>query len=184
MSYSDVLASCALLVSLATAGWTAWRAWRWDRPVIEVTGEQWLGQRSTAPGQHIAGFSMEVVNTGNISTQVIAAFWQIDRGDGIDVRFTASHGGGGFESFFTPPDHASAPELPFPLDRYHRRAWDFEMSLEGIREQETIRRARPGVQYTSRRKTEYAYGDWQPSQIGMEAVRIAIDTDPHRGGSN
>jgi hypothetical protein len=147
--------------------------------VVEVGGEQWIGQRSTAPGRSIAGFSIEVVNTGNVSTQVIAAFWQIDRGDGVVDRFKASHGGGGIDSLFTSPDDAASPGLPFVLDRYHRRAWDFEMSLTGIRDQHAIRRARPAIQFTSRRKTEFAYGDWQPSQIALEATRVA-DNDKNK----
>ena len=172
MNYSDLLATVALVVSLLTASWTIWRAWRWERPVISVTGEQWNGERSAAPGIRIAGFSIAVVNTGNQATQIIAAYWEIDRGNGADIRFAASHGGGGIESLFSAPGHANAPTLPFTLERYERRAWDFEMSLQGIREQEDIIRARPVVQFTSRKRTEYAHGAWQASQIAMEARRL------------
>ena len=173
MSYSDILASTALVVSLLTAGWTALRAWRWDRPVVSISGEQWVGERSTVPGRRIAGFSLEVVNTGNQTTQMIAAHWQIDSGDGVDVRFTASHGGGGINSLFAAPDHANGPDLPFTLERYGRCAWDFEISLDGIQNQALITRARPVVQFTSRKKTEFAYGAWQPSQIAMDARRLS-----------
>jgi hypothetical protein len=177
MTYSDVLASIALVVSLLTAGWTALRAWRWDRPVVSVSGAQWIGRRSTAPERGFAGFSLEIVNTGNQSTQVVDAYWQIDRGNGVEIHFTASHGGGGVESLFEAPDHASAPTLPITLERYGRCAWDFEMSLSGIREQESILRARPVAQFTSRKKTEFAYGAWQASQIGMEASRLREERD-------
>ncbi|WP_146066060.1 hypothetical protein [Cryobacterium sp. Y82] len=176
MSYSDILASTALVVSLLTAGWTALRAWRWDRPRVSISGEQWIGERSTVPGRRIAGFSLEVVNTGNQSTQMIAAYWQIDRGNGVDIRFTASHGGGGVDSLFDAPDHANAPNLPFTLDRYGRCAWDFEISLDGVQNQALITRARPVVQFTSRKKTEFAYGAWQPSQIAMDARRLCRES--------
>lgn len=177
MSYSDILSTIALMVSLPTAGWTAWRAWRWDRPVVSVSGDQWIGERSTAPGRRIAGFSYEVANTGNQTTQIIAAYWQIDRGNGLDIHFTASHGGGGIDSLFKAPDHANAPALPFMLERYGQRAWDFEMSLEGVQEQEAIIRARPVAQFTSRKRTEFAYGAWQPSQIAMDARRLREERD-------
>jgi len=177
MSYSDVLASIALVVSLLTAGWTALRALRWDRPVVSVSGAQWIGQRSTAPGREVAGFSLEIVNTGNQTTQVVAAYWQIDRGNGVEIHFTASHGGGGVDSLFEAPDQTNAPTLPITLERYGRCAWDFEMSLNGIREQESILRARPVAQFTSRKKTEFAYGAWQPSQIGMESRRLREELD-------
>jgi hypothetical protein len=106
VSYSDILASTALGVSLLTAGWTALRTWCWDRPVVLVSGQQWVGGLNTTPGRRIAGFSLEVVNTGNQTTQIIAAYWQIDRGNGVDIHFTASHGGGGVDSLFDAPDHA------------------------------------------------------------------------------
>ena len=140
--------------------------------MISVSGEQWIGERSTAPGRRIAGFSMEVVNTGNQPTQIIAAFWQIDRSNGVDIHFAASHGGGGIESLFDAPDHADAPALPFTRERYERHAWDFELSLEGIQEQKAIIRCRPVAQFTSRKRTEFAYGAWQRSQIAMNARRI------------
>ena len=177
VSYSDILASTALVVSLLTAGWTALRAWRWDRPVVSISGEQWIGERSTVPGRRIAGFSLEVVNTGNQTTQIITAYWQIDRGNGVDIHLTASHGGGGIDSLFNAPDHANAPALPFELERYGRCSWDFEMSLDGVQKQEAIIRARPVVQFTSRKKTEFAYGAWQPSQIAMEARRLPEKRD-------
>jgi hypothetical protein len=171
VSYSDILASIAFVVSLLTAGWTAWRAWRWDRPVITVAGKQWIGERSTARGNTIAGFSIEVINTGNQATQIVSAYWQIDRGNDMEIRFSASHGGGGIDSLFEAPEWAKAPKPPFTIERYERREWDFEMSLDGIKEQENILRARPVVQFTSRKKTEFACGKWQPSQIALEARR-------------
>lgn len=140
--------------------------------MVSVSGEQWIGERSTTPGRRLAGFSVEVVNTGNQNTQIIAAYWQIDRDDGAMIRFTASHGGGGIESLFEAPDYAAAPALPFTLSRYERRVWEFEMGLAGIKEQEGIVRARPVIQFTSRKKTEFAYGSWQPSQIALEARRV------------
>ncbi|MCU1416112.1 MAG: hypothetical protein JWP32_286 [Schumannella sp.] len=145
--------------------------------MVSVSGEQWTGERSTAPGRRIAGFSIEVVNTGNQATQIVSAYWQIDRGDGVDIHFTASHGGGGIDSLFGAPDHANAPILPFSLERYDRRAWDFEMSLDGIRDPETIVRARPVVQFTSRKKIELAYGPWQPSQLALDARRSRDERD-------
>lgn len=124
------------------------------------------------PDNTVAGFSLEVINTGNQATQIHSAFWQIDRGNGADIRFTASHGGGGVESLFEPPEWAKkTPELPFTLERYERREWNFEMNFDGITKPEGILRARPVVQFTSKKKTELARGRWQPSQIAIEASR-------------
>jgi hypothetical protein len=53
----------------------------------------------------------------------------------------------------------------------------FEMSLDRIREPEGILRARPVVQYTSRKKTVLAFGPWQPSQIALEARRVREERD-------
>lgn len=145
--------------------------------MVSVAGEQWIGERSTVPGRRIAGFSIEVVNTGNQATQIISAYWQIDRGDGLNVHFTASHGGGGADSLFNAPEHAKEPVLPFSLERYGRCAWDFEMSLDGVLEPERILRARPVVQFTSRKKTELAYGPWQPSQIALDSRRTGEERD-------
>jgi hypothetical protein len=177
VSYSDALATVALVVSLLTASWTAWRAWRWDRPVISVAGKQWIGGRGTSRGNDIAGFSIEVINTGNQATQIVCVYWQIDRGNGMDIRFAASHGGGGIDSLFEAPEWAKTPQLPFTLERYERRAWDFEMSLDGVKEQESILRARPVVEFTSRKKTEFARGKWQPSQIAVEARRLREEAE-------
>ncbi len=172
MSYSNVLATIALVVSVLTAAWTGWRAWRWDRPVISVSGEQWIGERGTAAGVRLAGFSIEVVNTGNQGTQIIAAHWEIDRQNGVNIRFAASHGGGGTDSLFEAHGQATAPSIPFTLGRYERRAWDFDMTLAGIKEPEGIIRCRPVVQFTSRKRTEFAYGPWQASQVALDARRI------------
>lgn len=174
MTISDVLASIALLVSLGTAAWTGYRALRWDRPVVSVSGMQWIGGSSHAPGAERAGFSLVVFNTGNQTTQIIDAAWQIDRGNGVDIRLKAVHGGGGPESLFQAPGDAStAPSLPFTLGRYDRSAWEFDMLLTWLAEPEGIIRARPMVEYTSRKKSQLAYGPWQPSQIRLHAEQQA-----------
>ena len=169
MTYSDVLASIALAVSLLTAGWAALRALRWDRPVVWVSGQQWIGGRSAQPDALLAGFSIELVNTGNQRTQIIDAYWQIDRGNGVDIHFKAIPGGGGIDSLFLDPRQVAAPTLPLTLDRNERLAWDFEMGVSGISEPEGILRARPVAQYVSRKRAQFAYGRWQPSQIAAQA---------------
>ncbi|MDV8148427.1 hypothetical protein [Arthrobacter sp. B10-11] len=174
MSYSDILATTALVVSLLSVGWTISRSWRWDRPVIKVSGKQWLGGRSTADGQR-ASFNTEVFNTGNQSTQITAAFWLVDRGTRID-RIPAIHGGGGIESLFEAPDGAASPDIPFTLGRYESCSWDFEMSLDSLKDHESIKRVRPGVDFISRRRTVSAHGKWQPSKVALEARRVRAVT--------
>jgi hypothetical protein len=173
VSYSDILASTALAVSLLTAGWTTLNAWRWNRPVVSVSGGQWIGERIATPSRLFAGFSLEVVNIGNHPTQIIAASWQIDRGTSAETHFYASHE----SDYLDKPDLAKAPILPFTLERYGRRAWDFDIGLDGIREHEAIIRARPVVQFTSRKKTQFAYGAWQSSQIALYARHLSEDYD-------
>jgi hypothetical protein len=41
----------------------------------------------------------------------------------------------------------------------------------GLAEPEGILRARPMVEYTSRKRREVAYGAWQPSHVVMQAKR-------------
>lgn len=165
-----------LVVSIATAGWTAYRVFRWDKPVVSVTGTQWIGGSSSAPKAQHAGFSIEIYNTGNQATQVLSAAWQIDRGNGLIIHFKAVHGGGGIASLFKTPESAPpAPDLPFTLGRYEHREWEFQMPLDGIAEPEGIVRARPMVEYTSRKMRQVAYGAWQPSQFAIAASRARTD---------
>ena len=42
VTYSDLVATIALVISLGTAVWTTVRTVKWDRPVLEVTGAQWM----------------------------------------------------------------------------------------------------------------------------------------------
>lgn len=171
VTYSDILATTAIVLSLLTAGWTGIRAWRWDRPIVSVSGEQWIGGHSTEPDRKVAGFSIEVINIGNLATSIIEAYWEIDRGNGVEIHFTASHGGGGIDSLFGEPDYKKVPELPLTLERYGRVKWEFEIGLKSLLEPDLILRERPVVRFTSRKRTQYAFGSWQPSQIAMDARR-------------
>ncbi|WP_123943331.1 MULTISPECIES: hypothetical protein [unclassified Frondihabitans] len=160
MSYSDILATTALAASLAVAALSEWRNRRWERPVMLVSGKNWMSVRGTVRGGRVAGFSLEVVNIGNHDTQVVNAYWEIDRGDREPERYAAVHGGGGVESLFEPPDYAEDPDMPFNLGRYERSGWNFEVSLQDMRDVDQILRARPAVTFISRKSTESAYGAW------------------------
>lgn len=174
MSYSDILATVALVISVLTSVWAGWRTWHWDRPVVELRGEQWIGGMSTDPERLHTVFSTEVINTGNQATQVLEAYWEIDRGNGLVIRFSAGPGGSGVQSLFEKPGDVKVPELPFTLERYGRERWEFTVRPEGILEPGKIRRVRPVVQFTSRKAIESVYGAWQQSQIfRLEALLTA-----------
>lgn len=119
--YSDVLATIALVVSLATAAWTTYRALRWSRPVISVGGVQSINGHSQAPERKFVGFSIEIANTGDHATQIIKAYWQIDVGDGGEHRLMASaavkHMEGSKWSLVLQSDKP-APPFPFTIERY------------------------------------------------------------------
>ena len=51
------------LVSLATAGWTGYQHFRWARPVVKVSGTQWIHGMSWQPDESRAGFSIDVTRT-------------------------------------------------------------------------------------------------------------------------
>jgi hypothetical protein len=74
MGYSEIVSTAAFLLALSVAC----RTWRWDRPVVTVNGAQWPGGLGTAePGK--TSFSVEVANRGNHATQILSAFWQVER---------------------------------------------------------------------------------------------------------
>lgn len=165
MSYSDILATLALVISVVTSAWTGWRTWHWDRPVLELRGEQWIGGVSTEPNRLHTVFSTEVINTGNQATQVLDSYWEIDRGNGLVLRFSGRPGGAGVPSLFSHAGEVEQPEFPFTLERYGRQSWGFKVMAEGISEPEKILRVRPVVEFTSRKAMERACGPWQESLI-------------------
>lgn len=177
MGYSEIVSTAAFLLALSAA----WRTWRWDRPVIRVAGEQWLGGLGTAE-LHKASFTVEISNTGNHATQILSASWQIERKNSSDAQtIPASYGGGGTETLFEPPRPLKEPEFPFILDRNHREAWDFEMSLNGLGDYDVITRLRPAVEFISRKHRRVVYGAWRkpkrPPEQGPDGrVRQELQT--------
>lgn len=171
MTYSDLLATIALIVSLATAVWTTYRAIRWARPVVGVSGEQWVGGSSTTWPAKEASFSIAITNVGDQATNILNAYWEIDRGDGMDFRFSSGREGiAGL--FHRDGEEESRERFPFTLDRYGHKEWEFIIQLDGMRGPENMVRARPVVEFTSRKRREVLHGEWQTSQIGLEARRL------------
>lgn len=170
--YADIVSTIALALSLASAAAAAYLYLRWNRPVLVVTGTQWI-TAAQHPSQSRAGFSIEITNVGNQSTQVLDAYWEVDRGDGLDFRFNAKHGGGGIESLFKSDQQRSDPTYPFTLSRNEQRAWEFSLELAPFQDQASMVRCRPVVEYVSRKHSTIARGAWQPSQIGINAAASA-----------
>lgn len=160
MGYSEVVSTAAFLLALLVA----WRTWRWDRAVITVNGKQWLGGLGTAERDR-SSFSVEISNTGNHATQILSAFWQIERKNSPVQTIPASYGGGGTESLFESMRASKEPAFPLTLDRNQREAWDFEMSLAGLRNHEAIVRMRPAVEFISRKRRRVVYGTWQKPKL-------------------
>lgn len=173
--YSDVLATIALVVSLATAAWTAYRAIRWSRPVISVSGVQSINGHSQAPDRKFVGFSIEIANTGDHATQIIKAYWQIDVGDAGEHRLMASDAVKRIEGSkwaLVLQSDKPAPPFPFTIERYESREWEWEIPWENLRRYDNARRARPVVEYMTRKKRTRAYGPWEPSQQRLEVERL------------
>lgn len=160
MGYSEVVSTAAFLLAL----FVALRTWRWDQPVITVHGTQGMGGLGTAERDK-ALFSVAISNTGNHATQILSAFWQIERRNSSVQTIPASHGGGGIESLFEPPSASREPEFPFTLDRNQQRAWDFEINLDGLSDHKTIIRMRPSVEFISRKHRRIIYGAWQEPKL-------------------
>jgi hypothetical protein len=179
---SDWIALIALAISLLSAGWTFYQHFRWARPVVKVSGQQWIHGTSWEPGVSKAGFSIDVTNVGDQSTQILKAYWQIDRGDGMDFRVSSS-GPESVESRAAQPDDGfrPAPTFPFTLERYQSRGWDFAIDMATWRDREKYTRSRIVVEHTSRKSREVVYGDWEPSQVGLEAIRKLKETPPDAG---
>lgn len=160
MGYSEVVSTAAFLLAL----FVALRTWRWDRPVITVDGAQWPGGLGTAE-PHKTSFSVDVANRGNHATQILSAFWQVERENLPVQTIPAYHGGGGIESLFAAPSASKEPGFPFILDRNQRRTWDFEMSLDGIGDHGAITRMRPAAEFISRKDRRVVYGSWQQPKL-------------------
>lgn len=176
---SDWIALIALAISLLSAGWTFYQHFRWARPVVKVSGTQWIHETSWQPGESKAGFSIDVTNIGDQSTQITKAYWQLDRGDGMDFRVSSS-GDDSLEARFGQVDQSlrPAPTFPFTLERYQSRGWDFTIETDKWRDLDKITRSRIVVEHTSRKSREIVYGEWEPSQIGLEAIRKLKETPP------
>jgi hypothetical protein len=161
-------------VSLGTAGWTAYQHFRWAKPVVKVSGTQYTYLTSQeASAEPLAGFSIDVTNVGDQATQIVAAYWEIDRGAGAG-QLRLSTKGGGIDDLFEKPRDPSLrppPAFPFTLERYQSRGWDFTMSTKGWHDLDKWTRARLVVEYTFRKSRAFVYGDWEPSQIGIQASR-------------
>lgn len=155
MGYSEVVSTLALVLAL----FLAVRTWHQDRPVISVKGEQWPGGVGTAEAARIS-FKVEVLNTGNQATEVLAAFWQIERDNLPDEEMPASHGGNGFEALFETPDRQPEPTFPFTLDRHAPKAWAFDVALEGVQNHHAITRMRPAVTIPARKANRTVTGPW------------------------
>lgn len=160
MGYSEIVSTAAFLLAFLIALQT----WRWDRVVVSVEGSQWLGGVGTAATDRIS-FCTEIVSKGNHTTQIIDAFWQVERGELPPLTIPALHGGGGIESLFQKPNTPEDPVFPLSLERNHRLTWDFEMPLNDLREPQTVTRMRPAVTVMSRRRKRVVYGPWKRPQL-------------------
>lgn len=166
--YANIVSTIALMLSLASAAAAAYLYLRWNKPVLVVTGTQWITPAHHR-SQRRAGFSIEITNVGNQATQILDAYWLIDRGNDLEIRFKAAHGGGGIESLFVSDQQRDDPTYPFTLSRNEQRAWEFSLDPSHLSEPSNIVRCRPVVEYISRKHRTLAYGAWQPSQIALNA---------------
>lgn len=176
VTYSDVLATIALLVSLGTAGWTGYRAARWDRPVVKVTGTAWVGAWAPDLSAVRVGFTTEISNTGNETTQISDSFWELDLGTKAHVRIRA--GAVGIESLFDDaPPGEQPPAMPFDLAKHQHRVWEFDAPAEGVTDPHHLQRMRPVAEFSSRRGRRLAYGSWVELP---EDDTVAAGTSRHR----
>lgn len=153
---SLTISIAALVVSVVVALWNAYRYVRWERPVIRVKGSQWTDLRD--PRGPRAGFETEIVNTGDHSTQIVRVYWEVDH-EALGLRpHEARHGGGVYESLFENEEDSRIPAVPFALARHDRRGWTFTMPMH-IGDGAYVR-ARPVVEYGSRRGISRAKGRW------------------------
>lgn len=63
------------------------------------------------------------------------------------------------------PNASKKPEPPFMFDRGQREAWDFELSIDGLRDRESITRRRPPVEFISRKDRHVVCGTWQQPKL-------------------
>lgn len=158
--YSDIVATIALVVSGLTALGGLIVYFRWERPVVHVTGRQSMAGGHGSPTVN-AVFTLNIVNTGNQATQIIDAYWEIEiEGKG--------------QTELRPAGSDSA----LRLERHQFEQMTVTVDVHSITDPSKWKRARPVAIYTSRKKQQTAYGKWEPTQIGQNVAFINSTRPP------
>lgn len=144
MTYSDVLATLAFLISLVAV----YRTIRWGRPKLKVTGDQWITS-NTRGVRESAGFELSVVNIGDQTTEILDAKWELDKGDDLPLYIS-----------MTGPE-----KLPQKIERFGYQRFTAEIPLSSFTDPSVYHRARPVVSFTSRKSRQEFLGDWVDSQL-------------------
>lgn len=160
MDLSDWIAVAALVLSVATALFTWYRTARWDRPVIAVTGRNWIAYDPHNDTFRDAAFGINVVNTGNHATQVTYAGWELDTGTYLFA--TPGNESGGRMS-------GLVPERPFTLDRNQTKEWTLKVPITLMPDRDRAQRVRAVVDYVARGKNTTVVGVWEPLKYRVEA---------------
>jgi len=160
VAYSDVLSTIALAVSLLTALAGVIMYFRWERPVVSVSGRQRMSSSHGSPTVW-AEFILHIVNTGNQATQLVDAYWEIEivgqgstqlRGDGTDGTTR--------------------------LERHQLVEVVAVVDVHAIVDPSKWVRARPVAVYTSRKKVQTAFGEWELTQIAQNVSFINSTRPP------
>lgn len=159
--YADSVATIALVLALGSVVWQLYVHYRWNRPVLEVTGEfgtrALLTPRGTGGSASYWGFRIVVTNVGNAPTRLLDVCWELVLDDGRTVLVK----GNDFEDGSVELEHINEtavlhgvadPEPPLTLASYDAAEWEFyrEMRMNPIIAKAV--RGRPVVTFVSRNR--------------------------------
>jgi hypothetical protein len=152
----------------------------------------WIGQ---SPGKGTWLFTIEVTNTGDESTEIVDAWWELEGGrrfpelryggtpatTGMSVSYDTATSRGGEDIGIPRVSGRYKPKLPLRLEPYGRVTWRFDVTPNVANLVSEYQKGRPAIMWISRRaeprsdgghpNLRVEYGRWEPIALKPDLLR-------------
>lgn len=182
--YADIVATLALLAALGSIGWQTYLHFKWNRPVLAVSGDFGHYQEAHSDGSvdlQAWGFTIVASNVGSMPTRLLDAVWELELSDGRTVLIRGTDPADGSREVRTWGDAlilegVMEPALPLTLQTHDAVQWEWTREVQSHPLIAMAIQARPVVTYVSRTRgtareggnpnTTLGAGEWRPIDPG------------------
>lgn len=177
--YADIVATLALLIALGTAARQAYVHFRWNRPVLAVTGDFGYVTEKHSDGRlgmESWGFTVVATNIGETPTRLLDVCWELELADGETALVRGTDAADGVIELETRGETlimngVFEPTIPLTIAKFDAAEWEFHRDVKRHPLIAKAVRGRPVVTYVSRSKkanlgggnpnTSLGAGEWR-----------------------